>query len=290
MMTATAKGTSAGGKATRSGRGGKKKSQPAAGKGVKRGGKSSSSPAYIEFNPEDRATYLKGFSARKLQRRAYGLAMQKVKDRKARLEHRAEIRLALKEQVEQAEAQKAQHLVAIAQTTNDVDSDSSSSDDDEEESRNGEQGLKRLRVINGEGATVTTSYSDVQTQTMWGGQVVVTTSTILPTDEDAQEEAALRQYKQEKNRSIANVKNKVDVEQQYAGKVEKYLHQLKGNMPTKYSKRQAKGNLKTKGKHGAAGMKGVGTGADFKLAQKMLRTVSKNKGSAGAAHGKKRKR
>ena len=46
----------------------------------------------LTFNPGKRVDYLTGFSARKKERRAFGLAMQKVKDRKARLEERGEER------------------------------------------------------------------------------------------------------------------------------------------------------------------------------------------------------
>ena len=48
----------------------------------------------LVFDPEARREYLTGFSKRKTERRKFGLAMQKVKDRKARLLEREEIRKA----------------------------------------------------------------------------------------------------------------------------------------------------------------------------------------------------
>ena len=42
----------------------------------------------ITFDSDKRHDYLTGFSSRKKERRAFGLAMQKVKDRQSKLEER----------------------------------------------------------------------------------------------------------------------------------------------------------------------------------------------------------
>ena len=60
----------------------------------------------VVFDPEERRNYLRGFSERKRQRRAFGLAMQKVKDRQARLEDRREHKKSELARIEEAERQK----------------------------------------------------------------------------------------------------------------------------------------------------------------------------------------
>ena len=65
--------------------------------------------ASIEFDATARYQHLTGFSERKQARRAYGLAHQKIKDRKSKLEHRAAIRTAERDFIEEAEKLKQQH-------------------------------------------------------------------------------------------------------------------------------------------------------------------------------------
>ena len=57
----------------------------------------------ITFDPTDRREYLTSFSARKKEHRAFGLAMQKVKDREAKLEERKKQREAQLERIEDIE-------------------------------------------------------------------------------------------------------------------------------------------------------------------------------------------
>ena len=56
----------------------------------------------IKFDPEARRTYLTSLSSKKKERRTYGLAMQKVKDRKLKLEEKRETKKALLEQIEES--------------------------------------------------------------------------------------------------------------------------------------------------------------------------------------------
>ena len=60
----------------------------------------------ITFDLESRNKYITGLSARKKERRAFGLAMQKVKDRKAKIEQRKEDRRIQMEKILEAEKQK----------------------------------------------------------------------------------------------------------------------------------------------------------------------------------------
>lgn len=214
--------------------------------------------AEIVFDPDARSAYLKGFSERKRQRRVFGLAMQKVKDRKARLEERAEVRAAMKEQVEEAEKQKEELMEAYTAAA---------------ESESLGQNFTEASATTAKASTLpednvldrVETYQDVQTQSQWGGQVIVTTSTHIPGDEDDEEE----------EKKMATAKKK-DVEQEYAGNVEKFMNKLKGNMP---GKKKGTHSFR-KGKHGAAGMKGMAGAADLKVAQKFLKRSTHTKGSS----------
>ena len=53
----------------------------------------------ITFDSDKRHDYLTGFSSRKKERRAFGLAMQKVKDRQSKLEERKGVYIKLYVQV-----------------------------------------------------------------------------------------------------------------------------------------------------------------------------------------------
>jgi hypothetical protein len=90
-------GSKAGGKVGHGGKGGKSKGGgPHKGKpNLKKGGDAPQQrhkKVEITFDPTGRREYLTGFSARKKERRAFGLAMQKVKDREAKLVERKEQR------------------------------------------------------------------------------------------------------------------------------------------------------------------------------------------------------
>lgn len=230
----------------------------------KRDGKSFGGPTTkreITFDPEARKQYLRGFSERKKQRRAYGLAMQKIKDRKAKLQDRREAKQVELERIEQAEEQKKE-LLSLSHGVEETEEDATA-----------------LNQSN----TTTTTYHDVATQSQFGGQVIVTTTTEPPSDESDDYEGDLPAAK----------KPSIDLRQRYAGNVNKFMNQLKGNLPGK-KKRDTGSQIKHKGKHGAATMKGMGGSSNLKLAQKaLLKMQAKSKSSVGDSkkrHDGKRKR
>eukprot|EP00977_Amphora_coffeiformis_P020017 scaffold7805_cov153-Amphora_coffeaeformis.AAC.1 len=250
----------------------------------------------ITFDPEARRNYLRGFSERKKQRRAYGLAMQKVKDRNERLNDRKERKASLMEQIEQSEKAKQELLeVTIAEhalpatsagrRSND-DEDDDDDDDDEEVPMNAP-----AKESNTTAETQIKKYDDQETEKRWGGQVVVTTSTAIP-GEDSDDGGASTEKKQVARpvRSSSGKPKHKDKAQEYAGSVDRYLSG-KNNvnkllLPGKKRKAQPRGGHK--GKHGASDMKGVGGAAGLQAAQKILKR-SKSKQSS-SKEGKKRKR
>jgi ribosomal RNA-processing protein 17 len=215
----------------------------------------------VNFDSDARKQYLRGFSERKKQRRAYGLAMQKVKDRKTKLQERREAKQVELERIEQAEEQKKE-LLAVSHGVEEAEED--------------------VATLDHPNAT-TTTYQDVATQSQFGGQVIVTTTTVPPLDESNDDESPLPPAK----------KPSIDLRQRYAGKVDKFLYQLQGNMPGK-KKRDTGSQAKHKGKHGAASMKGMGGSSNLKIAQNALSKIqTKNKNAVGESkkkHGRKRKR
>ena len=185
----------------------------------------------LVFDAEARREHLRGFSDRKRQRRAYGLAMQKIKDRNGKLEARRDRSKALAEQVENAEQQKEQLLDEILEQQNDGDDVSVGSK---------ETSISKRAAFS---QPTVTEYSDglTQDQDQWGGHVIVTTSTKIPDDDNGDHGEPT-----EKRRKTQSV----DSAQEYAGKVEKYLDELKGNMPTKKKK-----NLVNKSSRHVSGLK-----------------------------------
>jgi len=258
----------------------------------------------IVFDPEARRDYLRGFSERKRQRRAYGLAMQKVKDRKTKLEARKDLRKANLEQIEEAERLK-EHVRKEALITaedferkkkgddekeedenedknnnspedNDGDDDNDVQEEEEEEAEEEEELAKGKR---------TTTYHDKVTQQQWGGDVVVSISTSL-FDSDDDEEA-----QKPKHKKRAKMQKSRDAEQEYAGNVEKFLTQFKQKMPATKKQQHKHG-----GNHGASAMKGIGNAKEMKMAQQAL-ARSKGKGGgettgkgSGKGRGKKGKK
>jgi hypothetical protein len=235
----------------------------------------------IVFDPEARRAYLRGFSDRKKQRRAYGLAMQKLKDRDAKLKQRREQKKAQLEELKQLEQQQKE-----AESMPDGDEE-----DEEglETNLNDDAQLETKMLLQGP-STILTKYEDVQTKKQWGGEVIVTTSTI-PVDEEeedndddddddnAQEDTAKPPYKS------------IDKQQKYAGSLNKYLHQVKNKMPSKKKKQlQQQPPQHRKGRHGATAMKGMGGAPTLKMAQKALSKAqgkvkpSSKAASAGAKH------
>ena len=215
----------------------------------------------IKFDPQARRDYLTSRSSHKKERRTFGLAMQKVKDRKAKLQSKREEKVARLEQVEEAERNK-RAMYGI------IDDDEDGSSDDNEEEEKGEEGNSVSK-----GGNVVT-FQDSQTQAQFGGQVVVTTTYGI--DSDPEEEEDLKSTKRT-NR---------DQEQLFAGSVQKYMSQLKGNLPSKRQKFQSgRGKISKKGQHGAEGMKGMGNASDLKMAQKTLDKFRGGKGGKGRAGG-----
>ncbi|GKY92529.1 hypothetical protein MPSEU_000223200 [Mayamaea pseudoterrestris] len=219
----------------------------------------------IVFDADARRKHLQGFSTRKRERRVFGLAMQKVKDRKARLADRQSEREARKEQVEFAEKQK-EEMMEVLLAENAIDRPTSYNDDG---SVNDDRSIEKVEM-----------YQDGQTESMWGGQVVVKVSTHVPGESSDDEEEA-REHVPRQPRA-----KKADEQQEFAGRVERYMPQVKASLPGKKKSAQQR---KTKGMHGAATMKGMASNpGDFKLAQKALNRASTK--TAGARGGGKRRR
>lgn len=229
------------------------------------GGPPSKAKKEIVFDPEARKAYLRGFSERKRQRRAYGLAMQKVKDRKAKLEERKEAKKEDMKRIEEAEQQKAAFLKVTNQDEQEEDVNDEEVDMEDDSSREDKREILDAKTYEDEA---------------WGGQVTVTTTAVDLGDGESsdEEEIALS--------TAATTKISVDKQQKYAGKVDKFMSQLKGNMPAKKKTKDSTGHhAKRKGKNGAA--EGwVGGAANLKLAQKVL---SKAQSKQGATKGKARK-
>jgi ribosomal RNA-processing protein 17 len=240
--------------------------------------------AAIVFNPDARKEYLQGFSKRKGERRAYGLAMQKMKDRKARLEQRAELKRAEREQVEQAERQKESEIEEYMLDRSVLSGMGFT------EALAEEEGVKKApapaRGGNGKSGKDEKSkavdkvevYHDEVTRDQWGGEVIVTTSTRFPgtsddeDDDDDNDDAEAKKRAKKKPKRMT-----VDEEQEYAGNVEKYLAEVKSKLPS-MRKKKKDAQKKHKGVHGASNMKGVSGPADMKIAKRALDRFQKKGG------------
>ena len=227
----------------------------------------------ITFDPEARREYLTGMSARKKERRVFGLAMQKVKDRKEKLERKKEDRKSRLEQIEEAEKLKR---MAKGQGDDDDDSDSDSSasgNDSDRESDDGDASVTKK------------TYNDAETTHQFGGSVIVTTTYGIPSDDESDDPDL---------QGIVSNKPHIDEAQKYAGNVKKYMTQVRSNLPSKKRKREVMGGGggHRKGKHGAADMKGMGSGTDLKMAKKALGRAAEKGGGMerGGKKGKKGKK
>ena len=250
----------------------------------------------ITFDPEARREYLTGMSARKKERRVFGLAMQKVKDRKEKLERKKEDRKSRLERIEEAEKLKR---MAKGQGDDDDDDDSDSSastSDSEGESDDGDASIssterkkskkrKKSKHDHEEVEETKKTYDDAETTNQFGGSVVVTTTYGIPSDDDSDDPDL---------QGIVSNKPHIDEAQKYAGNVKKYMSQVRSNLPSKKRKREVMGGGggHRKGKHGAADMKGMGSGTDLKMAKKALgRAADKGGGmERGGKRGKKGKK
>jgi len=203
----------------------------------------------ISFDKGSRVDYLTGFRKRKEERRTFGLAMQKVKDRREKLEKRSEDREARKKE-------KDESMVMSSSDVGDGDDDGDCDDNDHKSKRR-----KKADV-----EVDVTNYADADTVQTFGGDVSVSISHGLPSDSEEEEEDRLLTSRYNEPSKHTN-----DAEQRYAGNVEKYVNQLKGNLPSKKKNKQdGKKVWKGKGKHGAAEMSGMGGGGGVKMAKKML--------------------
>jgi hypothetical protein len=219
----------------------------------------------VIFDPEARKEHLRGFSERKRQRRAYGLAMQRVKDRTAKIDQRAEEKKDQLERVVQAEEQKALLLEEAMLSAGTIKESKNDEESDEEENKNNEDDLvvdaanekDTKKTDSSKKVIQTKTYDDEKTESHWGGQVTVTTSVVHMGDDGSSDDEV-------------DIKSKksVDAAQRYAGDVQKYMNAMKGSMPGKKKKEHQP--AKRKGKNGAADMKGMGGSATLKLAQKVL--------------------
>lgn len=243
---------------------------------IKRGNKRE-----VVFDPEARKAHLRGFSERKRQRRAFGLAMQKVKDRKAKIEQRASEKKDELQRVEEAEQQKEQWMEEVARMNNDGlnyfgDGGKEESGEKENNDNNNDENTKH-RQQKSEDVKV---YDDQRTDTTWGGRVTVTTLALEMDDESDDDDFTANNPKCSKT---------IDTAQKFAGNVQRYMDELKGNMPAKKNRDNGQ-RVKRKGKNGAAEMKGVGGSGNLKIASKLLHR-SKDKNLAGSsAQGKKGKK
>jgi ribosomal RNA-processing protein 17 len=258
----------------------------------------------IVFDPEARRQYLTGFSQRKQERRAFGLAMQKVKDRTARLANRAELRSVTREQIAEAEERRRQRMEddaknkAVPPTRTEEKQQQKRARDNL--SSNKETKIDPLQTtdqINEEKAdTVVQTYEGEETQQQWGGLVVVTTSTNVPdSDDDNGTDHGDGEGEEQNDCRKQQPKKQLDAQQEYAGNVEKYLKDLKGHLPSKKNKAGNNNKRHRGGQHGAANMKGVGSAAHLKVAQKVLArstaaaAASQTKGGGKSAGGGKKR-
>ena len=243
----------------------------------------------ITFDPDARREYLTGMSARKKERRVFGLAMQKIKDRRDKLDRKKEDRKSRLEKVEEAETLK--RLAKGQGEDDDDESDSGSgseSGDDasvsSSESKPEKSKKKRSKPAHDEVEETQKTYSDANTTSQFGGSVIVTTTYGIPSDDESDDPDI---------QGIVSNKPHIDEAQWYAGNVKKYMSQVRSNLPDKKRKREQMGGGggHRKGKHGASDMKGMGSGTDMKMAKKALKMGrAAEKGGGMDRGGKKGKR
>mmetsp|Transcript_31367 Transcript_31367/g.64613 ORF Transcript_31367/g.64613 Transcript_31367/m.64613 type:complete len:281 (+) Transcript_31367:223-1065(+) len=234
----------------------------------------------ITFNPTDRRDYLTGLSSRKKERRAFGLAMQKVKDRQAKLEEKKETREAELEKIEELERNKR----ALRGQNDDYDD---VRDDDDDNSEEGDGSANPLHEHNEKESK---TFRDEQTTNHFGGLVSVTTTFGIPSDDEDDESV------NSNKEFFARAKHgsgHVDEAQKNAGNVQSYIAKVKGTMNgNKKGKTSGKKGGK-KGQHGASSMKGMGNASTVKMAKKTLSKFTAKGAKGGESEkggrGKKKK-
>jgi hypothetical protein len=232
----------------------------------------------ITFDPTGRREYLTGFSARKKERRAFGLAMQKVKDREAKLEERKEQREAQLERIEDIERNKAALRDGLRPnlTPNDTDE----GNDDDSGGENDDDGVPpRHRRQNGGG---TRTFQDERTTRLFGGSVSVTTTFGIPFDDDDEDGPTSDEFYARKEHGPGHV----DEAQKRAGDVSNYMTAVKGTMGSKKRGTSSAGggggrHGGRKGQHGASTMKGMGNASTLKMAKRTLAKFKSSKKGGG---------
>ncbi|KAL9185342.1 hypothetical protein ACHAXT_003119 [Thalassiosira profunda] len=198
----------------------------------------------ISFDSTSRREYLTGFASRKKERRAFGLAMQKVKDRKAKLEERKEQREAKIGEIEDIERNKR----ALRAGGDDGGNGGGDSDGEVEDDRE-------------DGERETTTFRDERTALQFGGTVSVTTTFGIPDDDgDSDDDRAFFAR-------ATHGADHIDDAQRKAGHVKSYIAEVKGTLGHKKKGGHSGGR---KGQHGASSMKGMAKGGDLKYAKKAL--------------------
>lgn len=225
----------------------------------------------IRFDPSKRREYLTGFSKRKQERRAFGLAMQKVKDRKAKLEDRKATREAKEEQLLELEAQKKRiENDGVEEGEDDDDDDDDDSEDGSEDNEENDETTEE-KSDNSKCLVDTLTTHDVD---QFGENVTVTTTFGLPEDDDEKAEELVYNERSEKSLQMkkgSKYRNN-DEEQRMAGNVNHFIKEVKrsGVLSSKSSRKNQGNGSRRKGNHGAAQMKGIGGSANLKIAKKSL--------------------
>ncbi|KAL3816644.1 hypothetical protein ACHAXA_000822 [Cyclostephanos tholiformis] len=236
----------------------------------------------ITFDPTGRREYLTGFSARKKERRAFGLAMQKVKDREAKLEERKEQREAQLERIEDIERNKAALRDGLRSVPppGDAGEEDDDDDDDDDGGENDDDGVTRRR--RGQMGGGTRTFQDERTTRLFGGSVSVTTTFGIPLDDDDEDSPAGDEFYARKEHGPGHV----DEAQKRAGDVANYMTAVKGIMGSKKRGTSAAGggggrHGGRKGQHGASTMKGMGNASSLKMAKRTLAKFKSSKKGGG---------
>jgi hypothetical protein len=232
----------------------------------------------ITFDPTGRREYLTGFSARKKERRAFGLAMQKVKDREAKLEERKEQREAQLERIEDIERNKAALRDGLQSNPPPGGADEENDVDDGGENYVDGVPLHHRRKIGGG----TRTFQDERTTRLFGGSVSVTTTFGIPSDDDDEDGPTSDEFYARKEHGPGHV----DEAQKRAGDVTNYMTAVKGTMGSKKRGTSSAGggggrHGGRKGQHGASTMKGMGNASTLKMAKRTLAKFKSSKKGGG---------
>ncbi len=238
----------------------------------------------ITFNPTDRRDYLTGLSSRKKERRAFGLAMQKVKDRQAKLEEKKEARAAELEKIEELERSKR----ALRGQDDDYE-DVHDDDDDDDDDTNSEEVEGSANPLHEQNEKESKTFRDEQTTNHFGGLVSVTTTFGIPSDDEDDESV------NSNKEFFARAKHgsgHVDEAQKNAGDVHNYIAKVKGTMNGNKKGKMSGRKGGKKGQHGASSMKGMGNASTVKMAKKTLSkfTAKGAKGSENERGGRGKKK